>query len=93
MPAYERRFGLDANLGPSVVALVVIGVRASHEVAAPKIEVAPTEEGVKLIGVTTEQLIALQRASAKELSKVVNAFGSEALPKTRMLVEALRLKE
>jgi hypothetical protein len=88
-----RRFLLSAYLEPSVVASVVVGVRTGHEVATPKIEVAQTEEGVKLTGVTTEQLMALQRDSAQELSKVADAFGSEALPKTRMLVEALRIKE
>jgi len=34
----ERRFLLNANSGPQGVAPVVVGVRAGHEVAAPKIE-------------------------------------------------------
>lgn len=89
----ERRYVLIADVDPSNVAPVVVGVRAGHEVATPKIEVSNTEEGVKLTGVTSEQLIALQRDSVQELSKVAEAFGSESLPKTRMLVEALRIKE
>lgn len=91
--SFEGRYYLDAGIVPSVVAPVVVGVRIGHEVATPKIEVSNTEEGVKLTGVTSEQLIALQRDSVQELSKVAEAFGSESLPKTRMLVEALRIKE
>ena len=33
----ERRFGLDAYVGPSGVAPVVVGVKIDHEAAAPKI--------------------------------------------------------
>ena len=35
---YGRRFSLDAYYGPQDVAPVVVGVRAGHEVATPKIE-------------------------------------------------------
>ena len=56
-------FGLGAYTDPSLVARVVVGV-----VATPKIEVSNVEEGVKLTGVTTEQLMALQRDSVQELS-------------------------
>ena len=89
----EGRYVLDADNSPDDAALVVVGGRAGHEVVTPEIEVSPTEEGVKLAGVTTKQLITLQRDSAQELFKVAEAFGSESLPKTRMLVEALRIKE
>lgn len=90
---YVGRFLLFADYSPDSAARVVVGVRDAHEVGTPKIEVAPAEEGVKLTGVTTEQLTALQRGSAQELSKVAEAFGTGSLPQTRMLIEALRIKE
>ncbi len=89
----ERRFYLDAYDSPDDAARVVVGVKDAHEVGTPKIEVAPAEEGVKLTGVTTEQLTSLLRGSAQELSRVAEAFGTESLPQTRMLIEALRIKE
>ena len=88
-----RRFDLYADIASSDVARVVVGVRAGHKAATPKIEVSNAHEGVKLTGVTTEQLMALQRDSVQELSKVTEVFGPESLPKTRMLVESLRIKE
>ncbi len=88
-----RRCVIFADNNPSTVAEVVVGVRIGREVTRPKIEVAQTKEGVKLTGITLEQLVALRRDSAQELSKVIAAFGSESLPKTRMLVAALRVKE
>ncbi len=86
------RFALRVG-NPSGIAWAVAGIRAGHEVATPRIEVAQTEEGVQLTGVTREGLMTLQRDSAQELSKVAEAFGSGSLPNTRMLVEALRVKE
>ncbi len=65
-----RRFYLYAGNSPDNAARVVVGVKDAHEVGTPKIEVAPAEEGIKLTGVTTEQLTALLRGSAQELSKV-----------------------
>ena len=88
---FYGRFTLNADHDPSFVADVVVGVRAGNKVITPKIEGSNVEEGVKLTGVTTEQLMALQRDSVQELSKVTEVFGSESLPKTRMLVEALRI--
>ena len=90
---FSGRFCLNANLDPSSVAGAVVGVHIGSEAAAQKIEVSNVEEGVKLTGVTTERLMALQRDSVQELSKVTGVFGSESLPKTRKLVEALRIKE
>ncbi len=89
---YEGRFYLNASFSPDYAARVVVGVKDAHEVGTPKIEVAPAEEGIKLTGVTTKQLTALLRGSAQELSNV-EAFGTDSLPQTRMLVEALRIKE
>ena len=88
---FGGRFYLDAIDAPSDVVGVVVGVRIGSEAAAQKIEVSNVEEGVKFTGVTTEQLMALQRDSVQELSKITEVFGSESLPKTRMLVEALRI--
>ena len=90
---YGRRFGFDAYSTPDNAARVVVGVKDAHEAGTPKIEVAPAEEGIKLTGVTTEQLTALLRGSTQELSNVSKAFGTDSLPQTRMLIEALRIKE
>ncbi len=89
----EGRFYLDADGDPQDAAPVVVGVRVGHEVAMPKIEVSEADEGVKLTGITSEQLMALCRDSEQELSKVAEVFGSDNLLKTRMLVAALRIKE
>ena len=89
-----RRFVLYAYVDPSDAAPVVLGIRAGHEVAAPKIEVAPAApESITLTGVSIEALKELHRASADELEAVSGVFGPESLPNTRKLVDALRIKE
>ena len=59
-----RRYVLGACYSPVSAAWVVVGVPIGHKVAAPKIKVSTTEGGVKLTGITAEQLIILQRDSA-----------------------------
>lgn len=91
----EGRFGLDADDDPSGVARVVVGVRAGHGVATPKIEVAQTEkpEEITLSGTSLDTFKALHRGAEQELSKLTEAIGAENLPNMRKLVEALRIKE
>ena len=91
----EGRFVLNADDEPSGVAGVVVGVRAGHEVATPKIEVAQTEkpEEITLSGTSLDTFKVLHRGAEQELSKLTEALGSENLPNMRKLVEALRIKE
>ena len=91
----EGRFYLDAYGDPQSVASVVVGVRKGHGVATPKVEVteAPDAEGVTITGITVEQLKALHRGAAEELSKLTEMVGKDNLPKIRELVDALRIKE
>ncbi len=92
---YERRFTLVAVSGPADVAAVVVGVRDGHEVATPKIEVAQTEkpEEITLSGTSLDAFKALHRGAEQELFRLTEVLGSENMPNTRKLVEALRIKE
>ncbi len=91
----RRRYGLYAGDNPSAVVGVVVGVRAGHEVATPKIEVAQTEkpEEITLSGTSLDAFRALHRGAEQELFRLTEVLGSENMPNTRKLVEALRIKE
>ena len=90
-----RRFDLYANTYPNLVARVVVGVRPDHEMATPKIEVAQTGKPgeITLSGTSLDTFKTLLRGAEQELSKLTEALDSENMPYTRMLVEALRIKE
>ncbi len=92
---WERWFILDAVYGPSEVAKVVVGVRPDHEVPTPKIVVAQTGKPgeITLSGTSLDTFKTFLRGAEQELSKLTEAHGSENMPYTRMLVEALRIKE
>ncbi len=90
-----ERYVIQAEFERDGVASVVVGVRAGHEVATPKIEVSQSEqpETITLSGTSLNTFKAVHRIAEQELSRLIETIGSENLPNIRKLVEALRIKE
>ncbi len=91
---YGRRFNFDADIVPSLVASVVVGMQTAARAAAPLAVVSANAEdnGITITGITPQELKTLQRNAEKEMSAVTKAFGAESMPNTRVLIEALRIK-
>ncbi len=87
------RFFIDVNEFGNDILKVVVGVPVDYKMAATKIEVAGAADGITITGITTEQLEALLRDSTDEIVKLTETIGKDNLPKTRKLIEVLRVKE